>query len=382
MHGAPAFTTEMTCEYVLGNMVAVKYKRRLLLAPFVLFTMYVLLTDMEPIASTEGWMQLSADITNTSIYRNKRLNTNDGHCIITDSTTRKLHSMDFRVIVITYDRPYPLLRLLESLDRADYGGDRVVIDIWLDRSKLQLVHNETLQSALDFKFSKGRCNVYVHPVHVGITGQWLSTWSPASKSSEIAVILEDDLTVSPHFYSYLKLVHQKYGNRRDIYGFSLQGSSMKHSDGKCCLKVPLEHKVFLYPTLGTSGFSPKSRNWLQFLAWFKEVTRQNIDVIPFIENHIAVKWYKELERKGKADSMWEMEYLYYTQSNKEFTLYPNFPDQRGFTFNWFEDGLHSTGESIKDKKMEYNSLVMEWTLNYDQLPDNPIYLDNDGIVIG
>ncbi|XP_053390575.1 uncharacterized protein LOC128553450 [Mercenaria mercenaria] len=363
-------------------MVAVKYKRKLLLVPFVLFTIYVLSTDMISVVSTERWIQLPWDITNTSIFRNKYLNTSGGQCILRDSTQMKRHSMDLRLIIITYDRSDSLLRLLKSLDRADYGRDRVCFDIWIDRSKLQSVHSETLQSALNFKFSKGKCNVYVHPVHVGITGQWLSTWSPAQKSSEIAVILEDDLTVSPYFYRYLKLVHKKYGDRRDIYGFSLQGSNIKHSDGMCCLNVSLQHTVFLYPTLGTSGFSPNTRNWLQFLAWFKEITRRSIDVIPLIKNHIAVTWYKQLKRKGKADSMWELEYLYYTQSKKEFTLYPNFPGLQGFTFNWFENGLHFTGQSVRDKTMESNSLVMEWTLDYDQLPDNPIYLNNNGVVIG
>jgi hypothetical protein len=105
---------------------------------------------------------------------------------------------------------------------------------------------------------------------------------------------------------------------------------MRHSDGECCLKVPLEHKVFLYPTLGTSGFSPNTQNWLQFQAWLKKIVQEKINVVPFIENNVAVRWYNTLKTKGKADSMWEMEYLFYTQIQNEFTLYPNFPGKISF----------------------------------------------------
>ena len=139
--------------------------------------------------------------------------------------------------------------------------------------------------------------------------------------------------MSPHFYTYLKLVHKKYGDRQEINGFALQGKSVRHSDGACCLNVPLENKLFLYPTLGTSGFSPNNKNWLHFHIWLAYAILDKLDVVPLIENNIAVSWYKSLKRRGKADSMWEMEYLFYTQIHQEFTLYPNFPGKHPY-FTW------------------------------------------------
>jgi hypothetical protein len=43
-------------------------------------------------------------------------------------------------------------------------------------------------------------------------------WQPTEETKEMAVIFEDDLTVSPFFYRYLKNVHAKYGSVPYIIG--------------------------------------------------------------------------------------------------------------------------------------------------------------------
>jgi hypothetical protein len=64
-------------------------------------------------------------------------------------------------------------------------------------------------------------------VHVGLYGQWMGLWQPTEETKEMAVIFEDDLTVSPFFYRYLKNVHAKYGSVPYINSYALQ-CSMKH----------------------------------------------------------------------------------------------------------------------------------------------------------
>lgn len=91
------------------------------------------------------------------------------------------------------------------------------------------------------------CN---HTKHVGIYGQWIDTWNPAPDSKEIAVILEDDLTVSKHFYLWLINVHRKYDDRTDLAGYALQGRSMKHGGAAGNLRGPDKDVCFMYPILG------------------------------------------------------------------------------------------------------------------------------------
>ncbi|WAQ98064.1 hypothetical protein MAR_022437 [Mya arenaria] len=78
--------------------------------------------------------------------------------------------------------------------------------------------------------------------------------------------------------------------------------------------------------------------------------------------------------------MWEMEYLYYTWKHNQYTLYPNFKDHKGLTFNWYEDGLHSTGERRRSGE-DQRQLVMNWTLVAADLPRIPAYVNNAGHVI-
>lgn len=92
--------------------------------------------------------------------------------------------------------------------------------------------------------------VYNHTKHVGIYGQWIDTWNPAPDSKEIAVILEDDLTVSKHFYLWLINVHRKYDDWTDLAGYALQGRSMKHGGAAGNLRGPDKDVCFMYPILG------------------------------------------------------------------------------------------------------------------------------------
>lgn len=92
--------------------------------------------------------------------------------------------------------------------------------------------------------------VHKHTKHVGIYGQWIGTWNPAPDSNEIAVILEDDLTVSRHFYQWLLNVHRKYDDRTDLAGYALQGRSMKHGGAAGNLRGPDKDVCFMYPILG------------------------------------------------------------------------------------------------------------------------------------
>ena len=47
---------------------------------------------------------------------------------------------------------------------------------------------------------------------------------------EMVVIFEDDVTVSPFFYRYLKVVHAKYDSSPNINSFDLQCSAI-HNGG-------------------------------------------------------------------------------------------------------------------------------------------------------
>jgi len=71
----------------------------------------------------------------------------------------------------------------------------------------------------------------------------MGLWQPTEDTKEIAVIFEDDLTVSPFFYRYLKNVHAKYVSVPYINSYALQ-CSMKHNGKEGNLHAPDSNPVF------------------------------------------------------------------------------------------------------------------------------------------
>lgn len=240
-----------------------------------------------------------------------------------DERFRRHQQYDLRIIVITYNRPSALLRLLNSLNKAEFNEDQIKLEIWIDRSKAGTFHNETIKTASEFQFMFGICEVIIHPVHVGIQGQWITTWKPLQNTSEIAVILEDDITLSPYFYRYLKLVHRKYDGCPEVNGYALQGISVNHKDGSRLVAVPESHPVYLYPVLGTWGFSPRAENWNRFTKWYGYV-KKNATFNPYVPGSIVTDWYKSHQKRHIEDHMWSIWHVYNAWVNKEYTLYSNF----------------------------------------------------------
>ena len=233
------------------------------------------------------------------------------------------NDFDLRVVVITFNRANSLKRLLDSLNKAEYAGDGVKVEIWIDRSQTGVIHEPTVDVAKNFQFFHGSSEVIIRPVHAGLYGQWLTTWHPMLTTTEIAVILEDDITVSPYFYKYLKTAHKKYDSFPDINGYSLQGVSIKHGTGTGKLDIPKHNIAFRYPVLGTWGFSPSVANWIKFTTWIAN-TRTNSTFNPYIPGNIVTEWYKGHQQQRKTDNMWSIWHAYFAWKSKEYTLYCNF----------------------------------------------------------
>lgn len=106
-----------------------------------------------------------------------------------------------RLIVLTMDRVEPLKRLLKSLRGAEYGGDAVDLDVWVDRGGNGLVSEAVLKEARGCTWVHGVKTVHVRERNVGLYDQWVHTWGLSVDGGlredlrEIALILEDDMEV-------------------------------------------------------------------------------------------------------------------------------------------------------------------------------------------
>lgn len=283
--------------------------------------------------------------------------------------------IDLRVIVFAYNRPASLNICLTALEEADYNGDRVGVHVWLDRSDADdLVDAETLQVAERFNFSRGAYAVHVHDEHVGVQGQWMNTWRPDPKTKEIALLLEDDITVSPFFWRWLKKAHAAYAGLDEISGFSISHPEMEHQNGGL-LEVSANDTIFMYPVICTWGFSPQPRNWRSFQDWFLKV-EQDADFLPVVEGILPTDWFLSERRVGKERTLWEQWHIYYTHMKHQYTVMLN-PGRRGLlAVNRHERGLHD-GHVVVGATQP---LCPEWSPVMDKFPPKLPRYGYDGLL--
>jgi hypothetical protein len=163
---------------------------------------------------------------------------------------------DLRIIVLAYDRTETLQRLLESLGKAQYGNDKVDLDIWIDKPESGPIHQDVYDIADQFQWRFGLKQVHRREYNVGLAHQWLQSWNDSipgglkETTTEKALILEDDLEVSPYFWTWLKAAHVKYGNRPDVAGFTLQRANLCAKFCKNLRGGPIKQGAFLSMLLG------------------------------------------------------------------------------------------------------------------------------------
>ena len=130
--------------------------------------------------------------------------------------------VDLRIIVITFNRSESLRQLLESLEDVEMDGDTAALEIWIDRSSTTgEVDARTVDRARRFRWRRGRKRVHIQRRHVGICGQWIDTWRPpASRDDrEMALILKDDLSISPYVYRWWKAAMNRFYGDDRLAGF-------------------------------------------------------------------------------------------------------------------------------------------------------------------
>jgi hypothetical protein len=201
---------------------------------------------------------------------------------------------------------------------------------------------------------------------VGIYGQWVDCWRPTENSNELAIILEDDVDLSPWAYKWLKAAYDKYHDLPNIGGYSLYEGSLPE------LKEPPSDKVaFMFRRIGTPAFSPHPKWWGKFQDWFHN-TIGNKSFHPYVKNDpLLTGWYKTFEKSNKQHTMWGQWFIYYADSNNLFTIFSNIAKSHHFStilylgYHRQEDGLHFKNHN----RVTNNKLILKWNNSFAKLLD-------------
>lgn len=263
-------------------------------------------------------------------------------------------SIQLRVIVLTMNRGKSLLRLLQTLQQGIYKDDVVAVDIWIDVVNSSHIDPLVLKIAQNFIWTQGPKTVHIQSTPAGLRGQWLYTWDRSipgglkDSTKEIPLILEDDLVLSPYFWQWLRAGHKAYENRPDIAGFTLQRDpgTLRIIDRK---KIEPSQN-FLFPFVGSWGFSPTSKHWNNFTRWARIYQKHEHLYKPYVVGTIFTEWYKTFEKQGRCpgrNCMWTQLHLKYTSMFPDrYTVYANCPYETSLSSNYRETGVHYGAGSV------------------------------------
>ena len=257
---------------------------------------------------------------------------------------------DLRVIVMTMDRPASLSRLLHSLRSAAYpAGASVDVRVTVDRGQGQPHDAPTLALLAEFDWPHGYLEVHQWPEPVGIFGQWVDSWPceqfPAGLY-KAAVLLEDDLEVSPVYHEWFVAAHQAYASPDlgAVTGMRAQLVAQTGVSLSIDQLVPQGVQVFAYRLIATWSMSPTHDAWRRFRAWVATV-KNDPAYDPAVDGTHPGQWYRDFKASGKEAGMWEIWFLRFMHDHNLYTLYPWIEDgSKTVVCNWREKGLHYDGQ--------------------------------------
>lgn len=186
----------------------------------------------------------------------------------------------------------------------------------------------------------------------------VESWYPSSNDS-YGVFLEDDVEVSPYFYSWLKfsILHYRYSSPQKnqssrLFGISLyqQRNIELRPDGR----QPFDaHKLFeslsLPPTLPYLSQIPCSWGAI----YFPEVWREFHSYLALRLSEIALPISDSIVpeiRSNRWPRSWKKYFIELVYLRGYVMLYPNYENFRSFSTNHLEKGTHIHVEKVDDKR--------------------------------
>jgi len=273
----------------------------------------------------------------------------------------------FTIIILSMDRFSSLNRLLSSLKETDYLSDEVNLVIRFDLPKRPTAQWRSRVDSFreNLVWDTGSVKVVVAEANMGLRRAWLEAWKPGT-DSDFAIILEDDMEVSPVWYKWLKGAHWAYQSRTDLAGITLQRQSLIPLKTAKNEQIPDNGgEPFLYKLVGSIGYSPVAKVWLDFLD-FAEcalATKMKIDTPKLVTSD----WYNSLDQR----TMWTQLFIFFCNYRKLSTLYVFPKNNKALAAQWREKGEHFHVAAGRDFELA----------NYDEVsfdyPSDLVKLDWD-----
>jgi hypothetical protein len=225
------------------------------------------------------------------------------------------------IIVITYNRPESLSRLLLSLARADYSGfSNLPLIISVDKNEDLTCYN----IANEFYWEYGTKTLIAHESPLGLKDHVILCGDMVNNYDGV-IILEDDLMVAKGFYDYAQQSFDFYCNESKLAGIGLYSNC--YNEVAYCSFAPVEDGFdnYFMQVPCSWGQLWTRQQWIGFKRYFENSKNEINNVkLPLTVSH----WPDQ--------SSWKKIFYRYMIANDLYFVYPRF----GLSTNFAEPGKH------------------------------------------
>jgi hypothetical protein len=212
---------------------------------------------------------------------------------------------DLAIVIVAYNRPNSLFRLLGSLNKLKYENKDLTLIISIDYSD----NNEVKKIANNYEWDFGVKRVVSSPQRLGLKKHVLQC-GDITEEFENIIVLEDDLIVSPFMVSYSDQAIAFYKNSDNIAGISLYSHRKNIINHLPFFAYEDGYDNFFLQVAQSWGQIWSRDRWRNFKNW---LINKNPDVCIKSIHPYYLSW---------PDSSWLKLHMQYIVANNLYFVYP------------------------------------------------------------
>ena len=236
-----------------------------------------------------------------------------------------MENASLAIVIPALNRPHNLQRLLGALDAAHYPTDCMIPLVFaLDQSAEDGFHAPTLKLMENYQWSHGSKVIFKAPHPLGVRDNLLRC-GRLTQDHQGVIVLEDDLWVTPLFYTAAQKLWYAYRNHPKIGAISIYSFRYNEHAARAFTPIKDNSDTYFIQTSSSWGQVWWKRVWAPFEAYLQNPHNQNPVQIP-------------LDIQAWDDS-WKKDHIQYLANANLFTVVP----RASFTTNMGSAGKHHQG---------------------------------------
>lgn len=229
------------------------------------------------------------------------------------------------IVIVAFNRKRSLERLLGGIGNASYTENNIQLVISIDKSEH---NNDVLELANTFEWKHGPKLVVYQKENLGLRKHILKCGAYALTYGA-AIILEDDLYVSPNFYNYAIAALKFSENKSYISGISLYNHQFNVHSRSHFSSIIDGYDNWYLQMASSWGQAWTKTQWQRFLDWYE---KQNLLESQTMLPENVIRW---------SEKSWLKYFIAYLVETDSYFLYP----RNSYSTNFSDTGTHVSKDS-------------------------------------